>query len=142
MENKFSRGVEIVVGIIIENSDGKILLTKSPKWRDKWVIPGGHIEPGEKIEDAGLREAKEEVGMDLKSSGIISCGEIIDSQDFHRPAHFVYFDILCKTENTEVKIDDDEIREYKWVLPEEALKMDLGSGARAAIKDYLKTLEN
>ena len=136
--NKYERGVEVVVGAIIENSEGKILLARSPKWNGKWIIPGGHIEPGEAIEEAGLREVKEEVGLDLKSLGIISYGEMINLKDFHRPAHFIYFDILCKIKDQEVRIDGDELTEYGWFLPEEALKIELTGGSRKGVNEYIK----
>jgi len=140
MENKFERGVEVVVGTIIVNSEGKIFLAKSPKWNNKWIIPGGHIEPGETIIEAGLREAKEEVGLDLESSGIISYGEMINLKDFHRPAHFIYFDVLCKVQDPEIKIDGDELTEFAWFLPEEALKIELTSGSMRGIKEYIEFL--
>ena len=47
-KSPFPRGVELVCGVIIRKGE-KILLAKSPKWRNKWVFPGGHIEPGESI---------------------------------------------------------------------------------------------
>lgn len=68
-KRKFSRGVEVVGSAIIENPEGKILLVRSPKWHDKWTMPGGHIEPGETIEKALLREAEEEIGLSLESKG-------------------------------------------------------------------------
>lgn len=135
--NKFPRGVEVVGSAIIENSDGKILLVKSPKWNNKWTMPGGHIEPGETISNALIREAEEEVGLSLKSEGIIAFGELIGSQDFDRPAHFVYFDILCKTEKSEIKLDGIELTEYKWVSPNEALKMNLAESYDRTIHDYM-----
>lgn len=137
--NKFPRGVEVVGSTIIENSKGEILLVKSPKWSNKWTMPGGHIEPGENIEKALLREAEEEVGLKLKSEGIVAYGELIDSKDFHRPAHFIYFDILCKTENTNIKLDNKELFEYAWVNPQKALEMDLAESYEQTIKDYLKS---
>lgn len=136
--NKFPRGVEIVGSAIIENLDGKILLVKSPKWHNKWTMPGGHIEPGETIDEALLREAEEEVGLPLKSEGVIAYGELIGSQDFDRPAHFIYFDILCKTESKDVKLDNKELTDYKWVTPQEALKMDLAESYDKTIQDYMK----
>jgi len=41
-------------------------------------------------------------------------------------------------ENSEVKIDNDEIIGYKWVSPEEALTMDLGETYDKTILDYIK----
>ncbi len=138
-KNKFPRGVEIVGSAIIENDKGEILLVKSPKWGNKWTMPGGHIEPGEKIEEALIREAEEEVGIDLKPVRIIAFGELIGSKDFHRPAHFIYFDLLCKAEtNNNVKLDGVELNNYIWVSPEDGLKMDLGESYKETIKDYIK----
>lgn len=136
--NKFPKGVEIVGSAIIENSEGKILLVKSPKWHNKWTMPGGHIEPGETIDEALLREAKEETGLLLESEGVITYGELIGSRDFSRPAHFIYFDILCKTESQDVKLDSQELTDYKWVTPKEALKMDLAENYDKTIQDYMK----
>jgi nucleoside triphosphatase len=138
MDNNINK-IEIVGSGVVENSEGKILLAQSPKWHDKWTMPGGHIEFGETIEGAMIREIKEEVGLSVESQGIISFGELINSKDFYRPAHFVYFDVLCKVmENSEVKIDNDEIIGYKWVSPEEALTMDLGETYDKTILDYIK----
>jgi len=137
-KNKFPRGVEIVGSAIIENKKGEILLVKSPKWNNKWTMPGGHIEPGEGIEEALLREAEEEIGLKMRSKGIIAFGELIGSKDFHRPAHFIYFDILCKTDNSSIKLDKKELFEYRWVKPQKALIMDLAESYEQTIKDYLK----
>lgn len=135
---QFPREVEVVGSSIIEDGEGKILLVKSPKWHNKWTMPGGHIEPGEKIEEALLREAEEEVGLKLQFVGLVAFGELIDSKDFHRPAHFVYFDILCKTDNKNVRLDNVELTEYIWVTPAQALAMDLAESYDKTIADYLK----
>jgi len=137
-KEKFPRGVEVAGGVIVENNTGKILLVKSPKWHNKWTLPGGHIEPGEKIEEALLREAEEEVGLNLKSLGIIDFSELIDSKDFHRPAHFICFTILCKTDTTDITLDNVELTEFVWVDPREASKLDLGEILKMTIKSYLK----
>ena len=135
---QFPQGVEVVGSAIIENSEGKILLVKSPKWNNKWLMPGGHIEPGEKIVEALLREAEEEVGLDLKFCGIVTFGELINSKDFYRPAHFIYFDILCRAKSENVKLDKRELTDFVWIDPREALKMDLAESYDRTINDYLK----
>jgi len=134
---QFPKGIEIVGSVIIEDPDGNILLVKSPKWHNKWTMPGGHIDPGETIEEALIREAREEIGLSLKPEGTIAFGELINSKDFHRPAHFIYFDVLCKTSDRKIKLDDQELVEYIWAKPEEALKMDLAESYNTTIKKYL-----
>ncbi|MCL4411563.1 NUDIX hydrolase [Candidatus Marsarchaeota archaeon] len=56
----FPHGVEATGSAIIENEHREILLVRDAKWKNKWVMPGGHIEPGETIMDAMAREGKEE----------------------------------------------------------------------------------
>jgi len=102
-------------------------------------MPGGHVEFGEKIEDAIKREALEEVGLtDLKPLGIVSFGEVINSKEFHRPAHLIYFDVLFKTTSNDIRLDIKELQEFAWVKPQKALKMRLAVGFAQVIKDCIK----
>lgn len=135
---QFPRGVEVVGSAIVEDADGKILLVRQPKWHNKWTMAGGHIEPGETIAAALIREAKEEVGLDLTFQRVITFGELINSQDFARPAHFIYFNILCTTTEKNVVLDSRELSEYVWVTPEEALTMDLAESYDRTIREYME----
>lgn len=130
---KFSRGVEIVSSAVIRDSDDNVLLTQSPKWSNKWTLPGGHIEPGETIFEAAVREGQEETGLILKPIEIINFGELIDSKEFKRTAHFIYFHVLCEASG-ELKLDDNELTDHKWLKPEEALKLDLAEGVDRTIR--------
>ena len=134
---KFPRGIEIVTGAIAEREDGKILLTRSHKWSDKWTLAGGHVDPGETIADGAMREAEEELGLDLEFLDVICHGELIGSEDFHRPAHFIYFDVYCRVKGGEVKLNDEH-QEYKWVTPEEALNLNLAESYDKTIEAFIK----
>lgn len=58
---------------IIVNSEGQILL-QSRADRDKWGLPGGYQELGERFQDTVLREVKEETNLDVKEEDL----ELID----------------------------------------------------------------
>jgi nucleoside triphosphatase len=133
----FPRGVEVVTGIVIENGKGEVLLAKSPKWSNRWVLPGGHVEPGEKIVSAAIREGKEETGLDLKPIHIIQWGEIINPKEFLRPAHLVYFHVYCKVIRGRVRLEKAELTSWNWMKPEAALKLDLAERFDEALRKFI-----
>jgi 8-oxo-dGTP diphosphatase len=53
----------------IFRADGKVLLAKRAKPPFQWSFPGGKLEPGESAEEAAVREAREEVAVEIKIIG-------------------------------------------------------------------------
>jgi ADP-ribose pyrophosphatase YjhB (NUDIX family) len=53
------------VDIIIELEDGEIVLIKRKNPPIGWAIPGGFVDYGESLEEAAIREAKEETSLDV-----------------------------------------------------------------------------
>jgi len=116
------------VGVFVVNN-GKILFLKraenrGPEYRFQgyWCIPGGHVDIGETVEQAAVRETKEETGLTVKKlKFLFYTDEILPDRNWWAVAHkFIAF-----TDETDVKIQEDEISEYKWVTVEEALKEKL-----------------
>lgn len=56
--------------VIIVNDKGEILL-QSRADRDKWGLPGGCQELGEKFTDTAIREVKEETNLNISESDLI-----------------------------------------------------------------------
>lgn len=52
----------------------KVLLRKHEKY-GIWLGPGGHIEPEEDPNQAAIREAKEEIGLDIELEGEVPVGQ-------------------------------------------------------------------
>ena len=48
-------------------SEGAIqVVLVRPAGKDTWVLPKGHVEPGESVLEAALREAREESGLEVR----------------------------------------------------------------------------
>lgn len=62
----------LTVDTIIIN-DNKVVLIKrlNNPYENHWAIPGGFVEYGEKVEDAAVREAKEETGLDIELTKLV-----------------------------------------------------------------------
>ena len=128
---------EPACGALIFNPAGKIFLMKSHKWRDKYVMPGGHVELGEKIEDSLKREIKEETGLDIYDVRFICFSEFIFDDVFWKKKHFIFFDYSCRTRSVNVKLNS-EGQKYVWVTIEEALRLPLEPYTRKTMEEYLK----
>lgn len=127
---------EPTVGVFVFNQKDELLLLSSHKWPGKYVVPGGHIELGESIESAVLRETKEETGLDVYDLEFIVFQEFIYDPSFWKPRHFIFFDYACKTHSTNVQLND-EAEEYVWVSLEEAAQLPLDSYTRVCVEKLL-----
>lgn len=128
---------EPTVGAFIFNQKGEILLLQSHKWPGRYVVPGGHVELGEKLEEAMTREAKEETGLDVYDAEFINFQQFIYDPAFWKKRHFIFFDFACKTDSTDVQLND-EAEGYIWVEPRQALTMELDTYTRRSVEEYLK----
>ena len=122
MDKQFPK---VVVGCFILNDKNEILLVKSYKWPGKWVVMGGHIEWGEKIAEAVIREVKEELGLTVKFDHVIETVEFVLDPSFHAEKHFVALQSMCHVVgDSTLKLDNDEIQEAKWFSIKDALQLE------------------
>lgn len=128
---------EPTVGALIFNPEGKLLLVRSHKWRNEYVIPGGHIEMGETILAALEREIKEETGLNIYDVEFIGIQEFIFDEAFWEKRHFIFFDYACKTDSTHVTLND-ESEEYLWIALEDTASLPIEPYTRKTIQEYLK----
>ena len=102
--------------------DGKLLVARRSAHRrsypDCWSFPGGHIEPGETLEAALIREMHEEIGLVPVAFRAIA---VIDESDPRTGEDVTYhFFTVSAWDGGEPTICDREHSELRWVSLERA----------------------
>ena len=83
-----------------------------------YTLPGGAVEPEETLEEAAIREVKEETGLDVKINGVFSVSEAFFEERGH---HAIFFTFRGKIIGGEINISvPDEIEEITWMDAHEA----------------------
>lgn len=129
------------VTAIIEFQNNKILLVKrgTVVFKGYWALPGGRVDSGETIEQAVVREVKEETGFDVKIVKKIGEYHEIGVQDGieydYHPACF-----LVKPMGGKIRRQEKEIEDIKLVDLED-IPEKLAFKHSSMIKDYIETLE-
>ncbi len=106
-------------GVILER-DGKILLGKRHPDPDKadsafrsageWALPGGKIDWGETLEEAAIREVKEETDITIINPEVISVHNCKNEY-----AHFLTVGLLAREWSGGPKVmEPDEMVEWGW----------------------------
>jgi 8-oxo-dGTP diphosphatase len=117
-----------LVGVgVVTIRDGKILLVKRAfePGAGKWSIPGGIVEVGEKLAEAGIRETEEETGITVQILEMINAFDVIDVDDDGKVKyHYVLVDFLARPTDG-IEKPSPEVTDMRWVAYEEAKGMDL-----------------
>ena len=121
------------VGGLVVHADGEVLLVRTRKWSGKWGTPGGKIEYGETVEQAFVREVREEVGLIVRDPKVLLVQDCIFSREFYRKKHFLLINLQGVTEQKEVRLNY-EASEFAWLTPAVALTMDLNQPTRFLIE--------
>ena len=119
--------------IIIDNN--KVLLVQQNQ--EFWGFPKGHVEGDETEEETALREVKEETNLDVKILGNKKY-KIEYVTDKGNPKEVIFF--LASPLNKDIKKQDAEIKNIKWLRFEDALKTITYDNTRELFREVLKEL--
>ena len=119
-------------GALVWGPQGRVLLVRTTKWRGAWGVPGGKVEWGETLEQATVRELREETGLDITDLRYAQTQEAVLSPEFHTEAHMLLIDFFARTGSAEVT-PNAEIAEWAWVPLEQADSYPLNSYTRTLV---------
>ncbi|MCP1309909.1 NUDIX hydrolase [Paenibacillus tyrfis] len=104
-----------VASAVITDDNGNLLIVHNTRGDSTyWSLPGGAVEEGETLEQAVLREVKEETGYDIAVTGLSSLREVLFTE---RGNHALVVTFFAKVIGGEMGIHDpdQDILEVRWV---------------------------
>jgi len=107
--------VKVIVGGVIEKDGKYLLVQEAKKYRGKWNLPAGGLDPDETILDGARREIKEESGVDVELTGVCQIG--------NRKDVFISVILTAKQIGGEITFNEAEIMDVRWFSYDEILKM-------------------
>lgn len=131
-----------IATLILQHPDGRILAylrdnKPTIPFPHHWDLFGGHVDPGETVEEALVRELKEELGMELTEYeflGTFPCPE----GDSVPNVKYV-FKASITAELNELTLYEGE--KLAYFTPEEILDQKFSSSLGAVLKSYLEGID-
>ncbi len=129
---KLAGGPYVTVDAIIEVAGGIVIIKRSnPPFG--WALPGGFVDYGESLEDAVVREAKEETGLDL-----------IQLKQFHtysnpaRDPRFHTIGTVFTAQAKGVPKAGDDAADIKVIKVSQIKEMEFAFDHKQILKEYFK----
>lgn len=122
------------VDIIIEKEREIVLIKrKIPPFEGKLAFPGGKVDEGETVEQAAVREGKEETSLDIELKEILG----VYSDPERDPRDHVITTVFAASGSGELKASDDA-KEANWYDIKNIDPSNLAFDHGKIFSDYLK----
>lgn len=116
--------------------DGRVLLIKRGKQPllGQWSLPGGTVEAGETLEQALVREMREETSLEVKVGPLVAAFDRIERDGERLLWHYVILDFLCERVSGEAQAGSDAAA-VAWASTDELDRYGLTAKAVEVVRD-------
>ena len=131
------------VGAMILDED-RILLEKrkNSPGKGKWSVPGGLVDLGETVEEAIIREVKEETGLEVYNPRLVDVVSYVSLDERGSVMyHYVIIDYLVTSRGGKPKASSDA-EDLKWVPLDKVEEYDLTESFRRFFQQNREKLGN
>src|SRR5579863_4148820 len=115
--------------------DGRVLIVRRarPPAHGLYTLPGGGVELGETLEQAVIREIREETALDIEPVALVGFRQAIARDAAGQvERHFVILPFAARFLGGEISLNE-ELAEAHWHLPEEISGLDTTEGMAAIV---------
>jgi len=122
--------------------DGRILVVRRARApaHGLYSLPGGVVEVGETLEEAVMREVREETGMTIEPVALAGFREaIVRDADSRVERHFIILCFAARWRAGEVVLNE-ELDEARWIDPAELAKLQTTSGLAEIVAEAFQRL--
>jgi ADP-ribose pyrophosphatase YjhB (NUDIX family) len=119
--------------------EGRVLLIRrgKPPLQGRWVVPGGTVELGETLEEAVVRELREETGLEVRPRELVTVFDRILRDDGAVRYHYVIVDYWCERLSGTLRAGDDAL-DAAFVAPQALTSFQLPPKALEVVLDGLR----
>ncbi len=127
-------------GVLFLNTKNELLILKTT-YKEHWTIPGGTVDKDESPRDAVVREVKEEIGLDISTPKFLGVSYKPNNGYGDCLQFNFYGGVLTDADIKSIRLQGDEIAEYKFLGIDEAASL-LSPSLRRRLPKLVEAIKN
>lgn len=84
-------------------------------FKDHWALPGGHVDKGEEVSGAAIRELEEETGITDRQIGVLTLVDAYSEPNRDPRGRYVTFAFVATADGQPQPIAGDDAAEAQWM---------------------------
>lgn len=121
----------VVDAVVVKDNSVLLIKRKTDPFKDCWALPGGFVEVGETVEQAVVREVKEECGVEVELDSLLG---VYSNPDRDPRGHVVSVVFVGIPKSGKLKESSES--EPSWKKFEEAESLKLAFDHQTIIEDF------